>query len=379
MADVCVTEDTIEELTSFVACVSPTGIEDDVRRRRSGTAYGQQQQRHQHQHQHQQQHPVSVEKSAANETDDNSSFMDVFPSMMDVFSMTNSESTISKGSQQKKNNHRVKGRGQSSVTSIPETMKNLTKIDGIHNNNSKKTNDDDDNSNQTSPSIMNFFSIVAPDDTSSRRSSISSGSSQKKDNNIQRENSSMGMGMGMGIPSIRNVFSMDDGAINRSEERGGEMSNSLSQFHPFVRNVFSMNDISMEKGVEEENPSYLSYVEKNKTPLGLIPEEPQQQQQRRPPSDAGGSVKSTHKILVTRAYEVKEHYLESVFYVSISAILGSVFRVYMARIFGDDCENKDVEDFLTSSTSTICVTNGGQSIQTGGALFIDFPANVFGR
>ena len=378
MADVCATEETIEELTSFVACISPTGIEDDVRRRRSGTAYSQQQQQQQQQQQsqqqQQQQQPGSVEKSAANETDDNSSFMDVFPSMMDVFSMTNSESAISKGSQQKKNNHRVRNRGQLSITSIPETMKNSTNVDGTHNNNnSKKTNDDDDNnSSQTSPSIMNFFSMVAPDDTSSRRSSITSGSSQKKDNKIQHESSSMGMG----IPSIRNVFSMDDGAI--SKERSGEVSNSLSQFHPFVRNVFSMNDISMEEGVEENNPSYLSYIEKNQTPLGLISEEAQQQQ-RRPPSDAGGSVKSTHNILVTRAYKVKEHYLESIFYVSISAILGSVFRVYMARIFGDDCENKDVEDFLTSFTSTICVTNGGQSIQTGGALFIDFPANVFGR
>jgi hypothetical protein len=102
---------------------------------------------------------------------------------------------------------------------------------------------------------MNIFSILAPDDTSSRRSSISSVSSQNKDNKIQRDSSSS---MGMGIPSIRNVFSMDDGSINRSEERGGETSNSLSQFHPFVRNVFSMNDISMEEGEEERNPSFLS-------------------------------------------------------------------------------------------------------------------------
>jgi hypothetical protein len=378
MADVCATDETIEELTSFVGCISSTGIEDDVRRRRSNsTAYGQQQQQ-------QQQKSDYVARSPTNETDNNSSFMDVFPSMMDVFSLTNSESTISKGSQQKKNNNsRVRSRDQSTITSIPETM-NLTITDVTQKNNSKKTNDYDDNSNQTSPSIMNIFSILAPDDTSSRRSSISSVSSQNKDNKIQRDSSSS---MGMGIPSIRNVFSMDDGSINRSEERGGETSNSLSQFHPFVRNVFSMNDISMEEGEEERNPSFLSSmrdVEKdNKTPLRSISEEPQQQQQqqqqRRPPSDAGGSVKSTHKILVTRAYEVKEHYLESIFYVSISAILGSVFRVYMARIFGYDCENKDVDDFLTSFTSNICVTTNGQSIQTGGALFIDFPANIFGR
>eukprot|EP00536_Pseudo-nitzschia_multiseries_P013904 jgi/Psemu1/213173/e_gw1.629.42.1 len=88
--------------------------------------------------------------------------------------------------------------------------------------------------------------------------------------------------------------------------------------------------------------------------------------------------KARQKILVTRAYEVKEHYLESIFYVSISAILGSVFRVYMARIFGMDCEYGKVDDFLYPVASNICVTNGGRTEQTGGALFTDFPSNFFG-
>lgn len=90
-------------------------------------------------------------------------------------------------------------------------------------------------------------------------------------------------------------------------------------------------------------------------------------------SDAAGS---THMILVTRSYEVKEHVVESIFYVSASAILGSIVRTYSARIFGMDCELKSVHDFLTPSS--ICVTNGGRTNQTGGALFYDFPANVLG-
>ena len=89
-------------------------------------------------------------------------------------------------------------------------------------------------------------------------------------------------------------------------------------------------------------------------------------------------VGSTHKILVTRSYEVKEHPLESIFYVSTSAVLGSVVRIYVARIFGFDCETGDVNDFLTPLTSKICVTNGGRTLQTGGALFYDFPANLLG-
>jgi fluoride ion exporter CrcB/FEX len=90
------------------------------------------------------------------------------------------------------------------------------------------------------------------------------------------------------------------------------------------------------------------------------------------------NVGSTHRILVTRSYEVKEHLLETIFYVSTSAILGSVVRTYVARIFGFDCETKGVNDFVTPLTSKICVTNGGRTLQTGGALFYDFPANVLG-
>ncbi|KAG7341572.1 CrcB-like protein, Camphor resistance CrcB [Nitzschia inconspicua] len=91
-------------------------------------------------------------------------------------------------------------------------------------------------------------------------------------------------------------------------------------------------------------------------------------------SEAAGT---THKIVVTRAYEVKEHLLETILYISTSAILGSTARVYLARIFGADCEKvRLVNDFLASSY--ICVTNSGRTMQTGGALFYDFPANVLG-
>lgn len=91
-----------------------------------------------------------------------------------------------------------------------------------------------------------------------------------------------------------------------------------------------------------------------------------------------GSERSTHKIVITRPYQVKEHYAEAMFYVSTSAILGSVFRTYMARFFGQDCEVNVVNDFWTSLSANICVTNGGRTLQTGGALFYDFPANVVG-
>ena len=98
-------------------------------------------------------------------------------------------------------------------------------------------------------------------------------------------------------------------------------------------------------------------------------------------SDGG---QTTHKIIVKRPYKIKEHYAESIFYVSVSAILGSVFRTYLARFFGYDCEQVKyfpedaIHDFLTPLSSRICVTNGGRTMQTGGALFYDFPANILG-
>ena len=143
--------------------------------------------------------------------------------------------------------------------------------------------------------------------------------------------------------------------------------------YPFVRNVFSMNDVESNKAIEEtSNNGKITMASSSLNLPSMIDELDEISMQR--------EQKPAQRILVTRAYEVKEHYLESVFYVSISAILGSVFRVYMARIFGLDCEYEGgFSDFLSPVATNICVTNGGRTEQTGGALFTDFPSNVFGR
>lgn len=67
-----------------------------------------------------------------------------------------------------------------------------------------------------------------------------------------------------------------------------------------------------------------------------------------------------------------------VLYISASAIVGSCARTYLSRLFGGDCEDGSVSDFLTSFSSTICVTAGGRTLQAGGALFRDLPANLLG-
>jgi CrcB protein len=75
----------------------------------------------------------------------------------------------------------------------------------------------------------------------------------------------------------------------------------------------------------------------------------------------------------------------SIIYLASFAIIGSTIRVFLSRIFGNDCEVQSaatasgtvaIDDFL--SPLSVCVTASGETIQSGGALFIDLPANMVG-
>ena len=57
-----------------------------------------------------------------------------------------------------------------------------------------------------------------------------------------------------------------------------------------------------------------------------------------------------------------------ILYISTLALIGSCSRVFLSRLFGEDCEDGDISDFFTPFLSQICVTAGGRSMQTGGAL-----------
>mmetsp|Transcript_1728 Transcript_1728/g.3953 ORF Transcript_1728/g.3953 Transcript_1728/m.3953 type:complete len:623 (-) Transcript_1728:937-2805(-) len=102
---------------------------------------------------------------------------------------------------------------------------------------------------------------------------------------------------------------------------------------------------------------------------------------QRPPSSASTTTKTSAK---KKSYSINEHYWEAVLYISLSAMLGSVIRAYMERLFGEDCEKYNeqnetlVEDFLTPLSKNICVTTGGKTSQTGGALFYELPSNMLG-
>jgi fluoride ion exporter CrcB/FEX len=73
-----------------------------------------------------------------------------------------------------------------------------------------------------------------------------------------------------------------------------------------------------------------------------------------------------------------------VIYNSVFAVFGTVVRIYMGRFFGLDCQTASVNggagqgDWFAGISEHVCVTANGKTDQTGGALFTDLPANVFG-
>lgn len=63
---------------------------------------------------------------------------------------------------------------------------------------------------------------------------------------------------------------------------------------------------------------------------------------------------------------------------SIFAVFGSTLRIYLARIFGLDCEFPPPDNGNYLKPISTCLTASGLSDQSGGALFIDLPANMIG-
>jgi hypothetical protein len=94
--------------------------------------------------------------------------------------------------------------------------------------------------------------------------------------------------------------------------------------------------------------------------------------------EAGDSKRKTADNMVLSSWK---DMLPHIFYISVFSVFGAVLRVFMGRFFGWDCdqrENNAVEAYSTPMSSSICVTATGKTEQTGGALFIDLPANMLG-
>lgn len=291
------------------------------------------------QHQHQSNHK---EQSLATDEED-VNFLDVFPAILNVCSTNND------GKSMAYENFFESRSSSGGLFSLTKTSHSSGLANTI-----EKGNNDCTNSTIISSSVRNVFSMA---DEGKRSKSVQN----KGTNEFLNDQISS---------SIGNVLTIEDGGTNKMRD-DRVFGNGMIQVYPFMRKVFSMNDIDVD--TVQNSRKETSVMEGGNASTALSSSLVEKKG-----SSAQRKNKATQKIFVTRAYEVKEHYLESIFYVSISAILGSVFRVYMARIFGLDCEYKHVNDFFIPLTSKICVTSDGRSAQTGGALFIDLPSNIFG-
>jgi fluoride ion exporter CrcB/FEX len=67
----------------------------------------------------------------------------------------------------------------------------------------------------------------------------------------------------------------------------------------------------------------------------------------------------------------------TVLYLSAFAMLGSLIRILLGHLFGGDCDSSGdaIKDMQMVS---LCVTTSGRTMQRGGALFLDLPANMVG-
>eukprot|EP00339_Tiarina_fusa_P013855 CAMPEP_0117021018 /NCGR_PEP_ID=MMETSP0472-20121206/15904_1 /TAXON_ID=693140 ORGANISM="Tiarina fusus, Strain LIS" /NCGR_SAMPLE_ID=MMETSP0472 /ASSEMBLY_ACC=CAM_ASM_000603 /LENGTH=439 /DNA_ID=CAMNT_0004726379 /DNA_START=115 /DNA_END=1430 /DNA_ORIENTATION=- len=112
-----------------------------------------------------------------------------------------------------------------------------------------------------------------------------------------------------------------------------------------------------------------------------VEEEPASQYQRMTSLclESGGGGDDTVQKPPQSGQDANNSALNYILFISAFAVLGSCLRVYMARLFGEDCElDKDLDDWLMPISSNVCVTAGGRTQQNGGALFYDLPANLLG-
>jgi CrcB protein len=71
-------------------------------------------------------------------------------------------------------------------------------------------------------------------------------------------------------------------------------------------------------------------------------------------------------------------------YLSLFSVIGFTIRIYLGRFFGGDCTSYEsgnstiIDDFLWPVSHKVCITTDGKTVQYGGALFIDLPANIIG-
>ena len=64
-------------------------------------------------------------------------------------------------------------------------------------------------------------------------------------------------------------------------------------------------------------------------------------------------------------------------YIALAAVAGSLLRIGMAQVFGEECANPGTIGWLAAA-APLCVTKDGDTVQEGGIIFSDLPANILG-
>jgi fluoride ion exporter CrcB/FEX len=73
----------------------------------------------------------------------------------------------------------------------------------------------------------------------------------------------------------------------------------------------------------------------------------------------------------------REQELVQACYLALAAILGTLLRITIAQLFGEECNNPGTIGWL-SAAAPLCVTGDGDASQEGGIIFADLPSNILG-
>lgn len=94
--------------------------------------------------------------------------------------------------------------------------------------------------------------------------------------------------------------------------------------------------------------------------------------------DEFGAQNHSHHISNSKWYFGKtKRAAVKVLYLSVFAILGSLLRIIVAQIFGEECKNPGTVGWLKAG-QPLCVTANGELAIEGGIIFSDLPANLLG-
>ena len=81
--------------------------------------------------------------------------------------------------------------------------------------------------------------------------------------------------------------------------------------------------------------------------------------------------------LAQKEQAVKHKELVQGIYIGLFGILGSLLRITIAQLFGEECANPGTIGWLAAA-APLCVTKDGDTTQEGGIVFSDLPTNILG-